>query len=379
MKIVVLSQEIPPVGGGAGNFALLISKELAKRGEHIYIYTMNVPGLPLEETKDDGVQIKRANVLRRDMANCGIISMLVYIIKGAVHLSKIPKKDLKLIYAHSIVPAGIIALLINKIKGTPYFITSHGSDVPGYNDKRFGIIHKVISPIWKMVLHHAHRVSVPSKFMKNLVNQMNSGKDVTVIPYGMDTDKYRYIPEEKEKTFLIVSRLETRKRYDIFLRAISRVETENYNLLEGYKIVIVGDGTEMNQLQIYAKNLKTKVTFLGWIDNRSAQMRELFEKAAVFVYPSTKDNFPVALMEAMSAGLAVITTKNTGCEEVVGSSGILVRPGSEEDMYKAIINLLEKQETIIEWQQKSRHYVDTNYACSLIANKYIEFLSVSLK
>jgi glycosyltransferase involved in cell wall biosynthesis len=377
MRIIVLSRELPPVGGGAGNFAINICRGLATEGHSVTVVTMHIAGLAKIESLPEGVKIYRLGVFRRDRSNCGIAQMVLYILRAIIHLAGKKTKGVDFIYAQSIVPEGFIAWLISKTKGIPYFITAHGSDVPGYNTENFQIIHRLISPLWKNILRNAVAISTPSLYLKKLIQMNYEHAKMEVIPYGYDTERYSFIPEKK-KIILIVSRLEPRKNYTLFFEAINEIETKSPSLLVGFKIFIVGDGTEKSRLMELSTELKTSVRFLGWIPNESKEMKTLFEEASIFVYPSKRENFPVALLEAMSAGLAIITTKGSGCQEVVGDCAKLVWPDSVDDMSNAIRRLLESPDEVKRLQGIAARSVREKYSWSRVLERYIAFFKGNL-
>jgi glycosyltransferase involved in cell wall biosynthesis len=73
-----------------------------------------------------------------------------------------------------------------------------------------------------------------------------------------------------------------------------------------------------------------------------ADARALLDAADVFVLPSRHEGMPLALLEAMDAGLPVVATRVPGCTEVVvdGVTGLLVPPGNPPALAAAIARLL---------------------------------------
>lgn len=91
-------------------------------------------------------------------------------------------------------------------------------------------------------------------------------------------------------------------------------------------VVLIGDGhlwTELKQ-QVAAAGLQDVVQLVG--ARRDARM--LLDAADVFVLPSLHEGMPLALLEAMEAGLPLVATRVSGSEEVVlpGETGLLVPP-----------------------------------------------------
>src|SRR3970040_110398 len=108
------------------------------------------------------------------------------------------------------------------------------------------------------------------------------------------------------------------------------------------EVHIVGDGPYLPTLKRMAQHSETPVRFWGWLDHRSPEFTDLFETSGIFVLPSESENFPVVLMEAMAAGMAIITTKGTGCEEVVGGVALLVSPKNPTEIREALSRLICK-------------------------------------
>jgi glycosyltransferase involved in cell wall biosynthesis len=72
-------------------------------------------------------------------------------------------------------------------------------------------------------------------------------------------------------------------------------------------------------------------------------IRQRYEEADIFCLPSFDEGVPVVLMEAMAMGLPVIATQVAGVPELVedGVSGVLVAPGTSEELADALRRVLE--------------------------------------
>lgn len=80
--------------------------------------------------------------------------------------------------------------------------------------------------------------------------------------------------------------------------------------------------------------------FEGWVSGD--KKIELLNKSDAYILPSYKEGLPISILEAMSYGMPIISTPVGGIPEIVsnGENGYLVEPGNKEDIYKAIISLL---------------------------------------
>jgi len=93
-----------------------------------------------------------------------------------------------------------------------------------------------------------------------------------------------------------------------------------------WQINIVGEGPYLGELKQLAEGSKPTIKFWGWLDHNDPQLKHLYESNSIFVFPSEAENFPTVLLEAMAAGMAIITSTAGGCPEVVGDAGMLVEP-----------------------------------------------------
>jgi glycosyltransferase involved in cell wall biosynthesis len=141
---------------------------------------------------------------------------------------------------------------------------------------------------------------------------------VRVLPNAIDLGDYHAAQPTEDAgqgpTAIFVARLITRKRLDRFLRALSLASPQ----VPALKGIVVGDGPERKPMQQLAAELgvSPRVTFLGERDDVSALLR----KASFLVLSSDWEGTPNVILEAMAAGLPVITTP-------VGDAGKIVLDG----------------------------------------------------
>jgi glycosyltransferase involved in cell wall biosynthesis len=104
------------------------------------------------------------------------------------------------------------------------------------------------------------------------------------------------------------------------------------------RLVLCGRGTNSKEFQLLARRLAPKssdrIALLGEVSNMDA----IYQQCNVFVLSSHFEALPLSIIEAMSAGLAIIASSVGGVPELIdtGSSGTLVPPGSEKDLVEAL-------------------------------------------
>jgi glycosyltransferase involved in cell wall biosynthesis len=125
---------------------------------------------------------------------------------------------------------------------------------------------------------------------------------------------------------------------------------------------IVGTGPDEGTLKQLANTLgvSNRINFLG--DVTDAQLIALYENSSIFVLPCVvssdgdRDGIPVALMEAMSMELPVVSTDVSGIPELVkdGKNGLLVKQKDSKFLSDAIESLLNSPETCKRFGKEGR-------------------------
>ena len=94
---------------------------------------------------------------------------------------------------------------------------------------------------------------------------------------------------------------------------------------------------------ITERGLESNVRILGWV--RGEEKLDAFRRAHIFVLPSYHEGLPIAVLEALAAGLPLVTTPVGGIPEVIkdGVNGILVEPGDIDALAEGILRLLDDE------------------------------------
>ena len=175
----------------------------------------------------------------------------------------------------------------------------------------------------------------------------NVDENITVIPNGVDVRRYQSRIERRRvrselnldddhHLMSVVGTLKEQKGHRYLIEAVSLLVSEHPQL----RIAIVGDGELRHQLEaaVNTAELTDHVIFLG---NRN-DVPELLSASDSFVLPSLWEGLPMALIEAMAAGLPIIATEVSGTKQVMVAdrTGLLVPPGDATALADAIRSLL---------------------------------------
>jgi len=359
-KVLILSYEFPPLGGGGAKVVEGLTSEMMKSGYTFDLVTMGYRGLPDKEVKD-GITIYRVPCIRINQSMCYFPEMIPYLIMAFPLVLRLVKKNTYILnHTHFIFPDGVLSCLIKLFTKLPFVVTAHGSDVPGYNPDRFKLLHVLLLPFWKFVTSLADKIICPSATIEKLIHKNNPKAKTQVIPNGIDVMKFN--PNRtKENKVLSVTRLFERKGIQHFLKA-------HHELKPTCEVNVVGNGMYFEALKSLVSEKQISANLLGFIDNNSLELKELYETASIFVFPSEAENFPICLLEAMVAGLAIITTKNTGCAEVVGDAALLVEAKNVADIKAAYKRLIEDELLRKELGEKARRRVEELFSWDCVRN-----------
>jgi len=363
-KLLSLSYEYPPLGGGGAKVVNSLTDELLARGMEIDLITMGYDQLPRHEVKGQ-LRILRVPCMRSEISVCHPHEMIPYLLLALPKVLRMARrKEYSLNHTHFIFPDGVLAYLAKKFTGLPYVITAHGSDVPGYNPDRFQFLHKLLAPLWAIVARNAETIICPSAHLEDLIHSVDNRVRTTVIPNGIDLD--RFDPTRpRERQVLVVTRMVERKGVQYLIDALAGWSWD-------FKVKIVGDGPYLSELRKKAKDLHVNVEFLGYVDNKSSEFKDLFETSDVYVFTSSSENFPVVLLEAMTAGTAIITSNDTGCAEAVGDCALLVPPENSAAIREALQKLFSNPELREELRKKGRQRVESLFCTDSVTQRYVD-------
>lgn len=363
MRILSICYEYPPLGGGGAKVVAGLIGELAGPGCTIDLVTMWFPGLPFRERHGD-FNIFRIPCVRFDKGVCRMWEMPLYLIVALPVLVWLClTRRYTLNHTHFVFPDGVLALLLKMLFRLPYVITAHGSDVPGYNPDRFKLAHTLLAPVWRMIVRKADRLVSPSTALADLIDKRDSLAQVEIIPNGIDTDKFT--PSEHRKNrILVVTRMFERKGVQYLLQAL-------VGFAHGYEIHIVGDGPYLPVLKRQIDDKDMTVKFWGYLDNQSPEIRDLYERSKIFVFPSVAENCPIVLLEAMASGLAIVTTEGTGCAELVGDAAVLVKRRDAESIRTALETLIADPGLIDELGKAARRRLEERFGWKAVAQRYL--------
>jgi len=278
------------------------------------------------------------------------------------------------IHAFWIIPQGLAALIA--APSVPKVVTTLGGDLYGLNDP-------LSRWLIRMVLRNAVAVTTMNSDMRDRLLDLGAVPSRThVLPMGADLTTIRPIAASQHRVpgrVLFVGRLVEKKGAAALIEAMRLVGDLDLDL--ELELCIVGDGPLEKELKQQAEGLR--VRFLGAL--KRPQLAAEYGKATVAVFPSVRaasgdqDGLPVALLEAMGAGCAVVASRLPGLADVVedGVSGILVSPGAPWELAAAIGKLVANSHLADELGRAAGLRSDS-FSTEAIGLRYVELLKGAL-
>ncbi len=171
---------------------------------------------------------------------------------------------------------------------------------------------------------------------------------------------------------ICVSRLMPFKRIDVFLRALELARRTEPRL----RGVLVGFGPEAPRLEQLAAELGLLPRFVQFTGPRE-DVADLLRQSDMFVFCSESEGSPNVVLEAMTAGLPVITTPAGDAAELIKSArgGIVVKFGDVSAVAEGMIQLARSPETRIRFGKAGRSYISQNCGVSMLATRLFKIYS----
>ena len=194
----------------------------------------------------------------------------------------------------------------------------------------------------------------------DLVSRGVPSDSIRVIFPGVDAEWFcpdTAVARSEVPTFLYVGRLKRYKGVDTILRAIAVVRDKGVDA----NLQVAGKGDDLESLQQLARELRLgeSVQFLGYVAEEDK--RRLLRQAWALVFPSAKEGWGIANVEAAACGTPAIASDSPGLRESVvdGSTGILVPHGDVGALANAMIELSERPDMVAELGQAGRSFAET--------------------
>ncbi|WP_114576270.1 glycosyltransferase family 4 protein [Saliphagus sp. LR7] len=300
MRILRVAQKLyPDVNGGGAYHAHAMSRDQAEMGHDVTVITVrNDPELPAREEREG------YTVLRYDPT----VSALGNDISAGVARYLVSVAEFDVMHAHShLYFSTNLAALRRRVGGPPLAITNHGLYSQNVSKPVFDFYLRTVG---RWTFNRADVVFCYTETDRGRVRDLGVSSRISVVPNGIDTERFTSEGHEHgsvtgdDPSVLFVGRLVEGKRPLVALEAFAVVREEYPDA----QLHICGEGPKQEELEARAANLgiADAITFLGQVPYD--EMPAVFRGADALVLPSRAEGVPRTIMEALSAGVRVVSS-----------------------------------------------------------------------
>jgi glycosyltransferase involved in cell wall biosynthesis len=357
----MLNYEYPPLGGGAANATFFLLRELGKRNDiKIDLVTSSANGIFEKEVITDTISIYKLPVKKKSIHYWTMNEIVSYSLQARSFIKKMGPEKYDLIHAFFGVPCGVLAHRYRK--KIPYIVSLRGSDVPGFNE-RFSMQYIFLNPIIRKVWKDASKVVANSVGLSDLAHLTEPGLPIDIIPNGIEipTLPGKKVRDDDEFVILSVARLIRRKGIEDLIKAVPDI----INDFPCVKIQIIGEGNLEDELHHLALSIGVgdHVEFLGYVPH--GELPGFYASSDVFVLPSYNEGMSNTILEAMAAGLPIITTNTGGTSELIQGNGQVISVGKPDAIAEAV------RRYIIDPSVKEEHGLRSRAIAESMGWKYV--------
>ncbi|MEI8323421.1 MAG: glycosyltransferase family 1 protein [Actinomycetes bacterium] len=238
-----------------------------------------------------------------------------------------------LVHATSIIPAASGAPLVATIHDLAFL---HEPD--HFTKRGVGVFERSLSILRKRA---TRIICVSQATLDDCLENGFSAEQLRYVPNGVhhvevhgdDIEGVRKKYELPEQYLLFVGTLEPRKNLQRLIDAVATLGPD------APPLVVAGATGWGNEIVA-----QPRVKMLGFVS--SSDLAALYAGAAAFCYPSLREGFGLPILEAMSHGVPVVTSRGSSTEEVSGGAAVLVDPNNTASIADGILRALENREAL---------------------------------
>ena len=198
-----------------------------------------------------------------------------------------------------------------------------------------------------------HREYLEIGVPEDRIVEIPNGIDNTRFSVNVDREAVRDRLGFRQDDFVILSvgRNHPKKGRAVLLEALASLHTAGF---ERMRVLLVGSGLDALEGQIERLGLESHVVLHPQLrsaaDGTLAEVPpraliEMYKAADILAFPSLVETFGTVILEAMAAGLPVVTTDGPGCVDHIkpGHNGLIAAAGDAEDLARQILTLYQSE------------------------------------
>lgn len=340
-----------PTFGGSGVLATELGKALAQKGHHVHFITYQQPVRLSGFTPNiyyHEVQVPTYPLFDFPPYETALASTMVDVIKN---------QKLDLLHVHYAIPHASVAYMAKQILkkegiSIPVITTLHGTDITLVGRD------KTYAPVVTFSINESDAITAVSKNLRDeTYKHFKIEKEIEVIVNFVDVSRFnrkpidafrKMIAPNDERVIMHASNFRKLKRIPDVIRIFKEINNKIPS-----RMMLVGDGPERPGAEDLCRELDIcdEVKFVG----RQDQMEDILAIADLFLLPSEYESFGLAALEAMAAGVPVITSNAGGLVEinVQGETGYLGDVGDIKAMGEQALKILTDKDVLNQFKKRA--------------------------
>ena len=346
MKILLVTDFSYPGICGVWNRVYNDAKYLISKGNEVHVFSSNIIKGTNEKSSNheeyEGIKIHRFNATR--------LSENVLVWRFKKEFFKLnPDVVHAHVYRH---PCAHYALKYSKKLNKPCFLTTHAPFVSrDIRGNVLSVLAKTYDLRYKKELNNFKKIITITRWEEPYLSELGVSKDKIIyipnsIPGGLFIE--RQWSQREVPRILFLGRISPIKNMECLINAVSELENIKLDLVGPY------DEEYYNKLRklIVSYGASHRIKFIGPIFKKEDKIK-LFNEHDVLVLPSFREAMPQALIEAMAAGLIVMSSKTDGGKELIknGENGYLFEINDHNEL-KNLLNNYKSNDSVIKTAQE---------------------------
>jgi glycosyltransferase involved in cell wall biosynthesis len=272
-------------------------------------------------------------------------------------------------------PTAAVVSQACSVSRTPLVVHFHGFDA--YHEQT---LTELREPYHRLFQTAYRVVAVSNHMFGQLVNLGCPEARIVLNPYGVDTRQFVGArPKEAPPLLLALGRFVEKKGPLLTLRAFARVQLEEPTA----RLVMLGEGPLRDRCIALAREfgIEGSIDFPGSVDH--VDVATWMRRARCFVQHSLRaedgdaEGTPVAVLEAASCGLPVVSTWHGGIADAVvdGAGGFLVSEGDVDGMADCLLRLVRDPELAARMGAAGRRHIEVHYSSEVSLDRLRQVLT----
>lgn len=367
-----------PTFGGSGVLATELGKALAEKGHQVHFITYQQPvrlsGFFTNIFYHE-VHVPHYPLFDYPPYETTLASTMVDVVFN---------NDLDVLHVHYAIPHASAAFMAKQIlrkkgKDIPVITTLHGTDITLVGkDKTF-------EPVVTFSINESDAITAVSENLRaETLNSFQIEKEIEVIYNFVDVKRFSKKPLDAfrkvlapngEKIIAHASNFRKVKRVNDIIRIFAEIRKE-----VPCKLLMVGDGPDRPDAEELCRTLKTcdDIRFLG----KQQEMEEILAISDLFMLTSEYESFGLSALEAMAAGVPVLSSNAGGIPEINihGKTGYMANVGDIQELSRLGISLLKDEQLLQEMKNNARAHAtqfDIHNIVPLYEELYKRFTTAS--